>query len=100
MSNSDLYFCSVSIMSQSPILMKNGTIITSTGNSLTTKVFKSSILIRDGKIAKIGDNLTEDDDVRVIDCQGCLISPGFVDAHRHLWQTQARGQLGDYSLTE
>jgi len=87
-------------MSQPPILMKNGTIITSTSASPTIKVFKSSILIRDGKIVKIGDNLPEEEDFKVIDCQGCLISPGFVDAHRHLWQTQARGQLGDYSLTE
>jgi cytosine/adenosine deaminase-related metal-dependent hydrolase len=87
-------------MSQSPILMKNGTIITFTSASPTIKVFKSSILIRDGKIVKIGDNLPDEEGVRVIDCQRCFISAGFVDAHRHLWQTQARGQLGDYSLME
>jgi hypothetical protein len=62
-------FClnSVSTMSQPPILMKNGTIITSISGSLTIKVFKSSILIRDGMIAKTGDNLPENGGVQVID---------------------------------
>jgi dihydroorotase len=35
----------------------------------------------DGLIAAVGDDLSAD---RVIDCGGCLVSPGLVDLHTHL----------------
>ncbi|WP_391208433.1 dihydroorotase [Psychrobacillus sp. L4] len=43
----------------------------------------TSVLIENGKIAKIGANETEDH-AQVIDGKGMLLSPGFIDVHVHL----------------
>lgn len=40
--------------------------------------------IKDGKIAELKENLEDSDAVRVINAEGCVISPGFVDAHMHI----------------
>ena len=44
----------------------------------------ASILILDGKIAKIGEVLNVPDGVTVIDGTGRFVIPGFVDSHSHL----------------
>ena len=43
----------------------------------------SDVLIEDGKIAAIGENLT-DSEAQVIDATGKVVSPGFIDMHTHL----------------
>lgn len=43
-----------------------------------------SILIKDGKIVEVGDNIIAPLDAKVIDAGGRLITPGFVEAHCHL----------------
>lgn len=43
----------------------------------------SDILIKDGKIAAIGENLT-DDEAELIDATGKIVAPGFIDMHTHL----------------
>lgn len=40
------------------------------------------VLVRDGRIAAIGVDLSTGD--RVLDARGCLVLPGFVDLHAHL----------------
>jgi imidazolonepropionase len=42
------------------------------------------IFIRDGKIDAIGGEGEGSDAQRVLDAEGCLVLPGFVDAHTHL----------------
>ncbi|NLP30115.1 MAG: dihydropyrimidinase [Clostridiales bacterium] len=58
------------------VLIKNGTIITATDE------FKGDILVKDGKIDKIGANL---DDVAemTIDASGKYVFPGGIDQHTH-----------------
>lgn len=46
------------------------------------------VLIEDGKIVAIGRNLSAD--AERIDVTGKIVLPGFVDSHRHTWQTQLR----------
>lgn len=60
----------------------------------------ADILITDGRIAAIGPDLQVDDAER-IDGSGTVAIPGFVDTHRHTYQTVIRGMmasgtLGDY----
>ncbi|MHA2282446.1 MAG: N-acyl-D-amino-acid deacylase family protein [Promethearchaeota archaeon] len=63
-----------------PILIKNGNIIDGTGNPW----FNADIEITEGMITKISTNLrTELDDLIVIDAEGMVISPGFIDVHSH-----------------
>jgi imidazolonepropionase-like amidohydrolase len=43
-----------------------------------------TVLIKDGRIAEIGAQLTFDDDVPVIDATGKWVLPGFLEAHGHV----------------
>lgn len=62
------------------LLIKNGTIYTMAGDIIE----KGSILIENGKIKEIGTEIVAPLDVEVIDAEGKLIYPGFIDAHCHL----------------
>lgn len=45
---------------------------------------KADVLIRDGKIEKIEENISADQADEVVDASGKVVSPGFVDIHVHL----------------
>ena len=52
----------------------------------------ADILVEDGKIVEIGPKL-DVGDAEEIDASGKLVLPGFIDTHRHTWQTPVRGVL-------
>ncbi len=60
-------------------LIRNATILTVSRGTLQN----SDLLIRDGKIAGVGQNLKARDGARVIDATGKYVMPGIVDAHSH-----------------
>ncbi len=60
------------------IIIKGGTIVDGT----RTPRYVSDIAIKDGKIAKIGGLVRSTAD-RVLDAQGFIVAPGFVDLHTH-----------------
>ena len=60
------------------VLIKNGKILDGTGNPW----FKADIGIKEGKIAVIGRNLSSEAQM-VIDAEGLVVSPGFIDMHTH-----------------
>lgn len=63
------------------MLIKNGKIFTCEEG----KVYeKGDILIRNGKIERIGENLSDCMEEEVIDATGLFIFPGFIEAHSHL----------------
>ena len=66
---------------QEDVLFKNATVWTSEkeGNLLNTDV-----LIRKGKISKIGKNLTAPNGVSLIDATGMHLTPGIIDEHSHI----------------
>ena len=59
-------------------LFKNANLINELGDVLTGK----DMLIADGKIAQIGENL-QCEDAQVIDCTDKFITPGFASMHNH-----------------
>lgn len=62
------------------IFIKNGRIYT-----MNEEIIENgSILIKDGKIAAVGKELEIPSDAEVIDAEGRMITPGFIDAHCHL----------------
>ncbi len=62
-------------------IIANATVLTGTGARLDN----ASILIRDGKIAAVGDDISSDDEsVTTIDATGKWVTPGIIDVHSHL----------------
>lgn len=78
-------------------LLRNGTVITAAAAGEV--LVGADILISNGKIAEIGHGL-EAGDAEVIDITGRIVLPGFVDTHRHTWQSVIREIASDWSLTE
>ena len=62
------------------IFIKNGKIFTMTGEVIEN----GCILIKDGKIFEVGKDFVAPLDAEVIDAEGRMVLPGFVDAHSHL----------------
>ncbi|PEN14409.1 dihydroorotase [Longibacter salinarum] len=61
------------------LLIRHGTIL----NPENGETRQADILIRDGRIEKIGASLDADVDVTVVDASGKMISPGWMDMHVH-----------------
>lgn len=53
-------------------------------NVRTAAAGSADLLIRDGKIERIGAGLPARQDIPVLDGQGRIVLPGFIDAHSHL----------------
>ena len=62
------------------LLIRGGTVITITNGDLPD----TDVLIRNGKIAEIGPNLTAPEGFRVIDARGRFVMPGILDSHSHM----------------
>ncbi|MBP2239838.1 dihydropyrimidinase [Cytobacillus eiseniae] len=58
-------------------IIKNGTIVTA------TDTFQADILVKNGVIHLIGENLV-DQDAEIVDVNGCYVFPGGIDPHTHL----------------
>ncbi|MFE5212794.1 amidohydrolase family protein [Streptomyces sp. NPDC056600] len=52
------------------------------------------LLVEGDTIAAVGRDLAADDAV-VVDATGTILSPGFVDTHRHAWEAQLRRIMPD-----
>lgn len=63
-----------------PTLIRNAVIFDGLGN----RIDNGSILMRDGKIAAVGQNVAEPDNAVVIDANGKWVTPGIIDVHSHL----------------
>lgn len=74
-------------------LLSGGTIIAFNQNTEQLEVIRNgSVLIEGGQITAVLDAASSTDappdaDVEVIDCTNQIITPGFIDTHRHGWQT-------------
>jgi imidazolonepropionase-like amidohydrolase len=62
------------------ILIQNATILTVSHGTIE----HGSILIKDGKIAEIGESVKAPKDAQVIDANGQFVMPGIIDCHSHI----------------
>jgi imidazolonepropionase-like amidohydrolase len=75
------------------ILIRNATIMTASHGTIKN----GSILIRDGKIAAVGQNVNSSDpNARVIDATGKYVTPGIIDCHSH---TAVEGNVNEGTLS-
>jgi 5-methylthioadenosine/S-adenosylhomocysteine deaminase len=77
------------------VLLKGGQVLTL--DQQLGDLFGGDVLLEDDRIAAVGHGL-EASGARVVDAAGCIVIPGFVDSHRHTWETVIRGIAPDVSL--
>ena len=59
------------------------------------KKVRSSILIQNGKVKETG-KISHSGNVKIINCKGKIISPGFIDIHAHFREPGRENQLHDF----
>jgi 5-methylthioadenosine/S-adenosylhomocysteine deaminase len=78
------------------ILLKGGTVITVDPN--LGDIPGGDVLIEGDTIAEVGIDLSAD--AEVIDATGNIVIPGFVDSHRHTWETAIRNCAPNATLDD
>ena len=77
------------------ILIKGASIVTM--DAKLGDLPQGDLLIVGDRIAEVAPTISADD-AEVVDGRDMIASPGFVDTHRHTWQTQLKGAAIDWSL--
>jgi len=70
------------------LLIKNGTVV----NPAKKQNEVADILVKDGKIAAIGQNLNAEG-AEIYDATGLIVAPGLIDIHTHLSQVKKRKKI-------
>jgi cytosine/adenosine deaminase-related metal-dependent hydrolase len=82
----------------SEVVFRGGTILTIDPDH---RVLGGDVAIVDGVITHVGDAYTpQTRDFTIVDCAGCVVMPGLVQAHVHTCQTLARGRADDLELLD
>lgn len=76
-------------------LIKGGIVLTQ--DKELGELPSADVLIEDGTIAAVGPDLAAGD-AKVIDAAGDIVIPGFIDTHRHTWETSIRTCAPDFAL--
>ncbi len=74
------------------ILIRNAAAVV-TMNSTREDISGGDVLIRGGVIAAVGSNLAAPG-AEVVEAKGCVVTPGLVNTHHHLYQTLTRAVPG------
>ena len=62
------------------VALRGGTVLTVTNGTIPN----GTVLLRDGKIAAVGANVTIPAGAEIVDATGKFVSPGIIDAHSHI----------------
>ncbi len=76
------------------ILLRGGRVLTMVPGTGETK---ADILVEGERITEVAPCI-DAADAEIVDADGMIVLPGFVDTHRHVWQTQLRTVATDWSL--
>ena len=77
------------------ILIKGGIVLTQ--DDELGELPAADVLIEGDTIADVGPSLSADG-ARVVDAAGDIVIPGFIDTHRHTWETSIRTCAPDFAL--
>ncbi|MEV7231696.1 amidohydrolase family protein [Polymorphospora sp. NPDC051019] len=78
------------------MLFSGGTVVTM--DPAIGDLERGDVLVREDRIVAVGPDLRSHPEAAgatVIDTTGRIVSPGFVDTHRHAWQAQMRRSIPD-----
>ncbi|GJC78800.1 5-methylthioadenosine/S-adenosylhomocysteine deaminase [Colletotrichum liriopes] len=88
------------VSSTSKLLLKNGVLLVHGDDGKVTPT-RSDLMVEADQIVQIDDNIeTNADNVQVFDCEGKIVSPGFISTHHHVWQTALKGRHVNHTLLE
>jgi len=76
-------------------LIKGGIVLTQ--DPELGEIAGADVLVEDTQIVAVGRNLSTDG-ARTIDATGDIVIPGFIDSHRHTWETSIRTCAPDFAL--
>jgi cytosine/adenosine deaminase-related metal-dependent hydrolase len=82
-------------MSSQRLLIRNGFVVSIDPD--VGDLPNGEVLVEDGKIVDVGADLGVSD-AEEVDATGMIVMPGFIDTHRHTWQTPVRGVLPSCTL--
>jgi cytosine/adenosine deaminase-related metal-dependent hydrolase len=77
------------------MLIKGGIVLTQ--DPSLGEMAGADVLVEDDRIAAVGHGLSADG-AQTIDATGDIVIPGFVDSHRHTWETSIRTCAPDFTL--
>lgn len=81
------------------ILIKGGTVVDGTG----APSYAADVRVKDGLIAEIAPGLAPAAGERVVDADGCIVSPGFIEPHTHMdavmWWQPSLDPLPGYGVS-
>ena len=77
-------------------LIKNAILVTGTSDG----EYRGDLLVEDGAIKALGRDLGAPGHAQLVDGSDFIVAPGFIDTHRHMWQTAYKGMAYDLSLME
>lgn len=78
------------------LLIRNGTVLDTEPATPLARA-GHDVLVEDGRIAAVGVDLPAAG-AELLDATNCLVLPGFVDTHRHVWQAMLRARVLDDDL--
>jgi len=73
------------------LLIRGATTVLTMDDAMSERA-GADVLIRDGVIAAVGQGLATDGEV--LEARGCVVTPGLVNTHHHLYQTLTRAVPG------
>lgn len=74
------------------LLIKNGSLVSPVNGYRRDE---ADILVKNGRIEKIGRNLEAEDGMQVVDASGCIVTPGLIDIHTHCYPRAFLGLAPD-----
>jgi len=85
-------------MAGKKILIKGGTLMTlDARHGIFGSTWQGDVLLDGAKIVRVESHI-DAPDAEVVDASHCLVMPGLIDTHRHVWQTALRGVTHDETL--
>lgn len=79
------------------VLLRGGTVLTL--DDAIGDFVRADVIVDHGQIRAVGPNLRASG-AAVVDCTGKIVTPGFVDTHRHMWQALFRNSGPDTLLLD
>src|ERR1700683_431614 len=82
----------MAIQKETKTLFKGGTVITM--DAAVPNLAVGDVLVEGDRVAAVSANI-EADGAEVIAASGCIVMPGLIDAHHHMWLGLARRLIPD-----